>query len=381
MGASDLIPGISGGTIAFVMGFYKPLLESLKSFDFQAFKLLLTGQWQKFLSQTKGQFLFTLLAGILVSFVLMVNTIQFLLNHPAYRVYLYSAFFGLILASFYFCMRQVRDWNLKNVVGLTFGLLSAFTLTSLSTSFKTQQKHFYAIQMDIPDTLFSVNNYRFDQKLLTHLSSEDLSLLLLKKVIHLNTRVYDGEGQPLGRARDFVTDYHRPYLNFWLICCGAIAICALLLPGISGSYILTLLGAYPLIISSLADWVFHLQKGRFDLESFTVLMNLGLGILMGIALFSRLLSWLLKSYPDLTLATLSGFMIGAIRSVWPFWSYDYTLLPTKLEKGLQIVPLNPMWPTIWSFQSLFALFWLFVGFYVLWGIEFLAKRKQAPPNS
>lgn len=376
MGASDLIPGISGGTIAFVMGFYTPLLESLKSFNYDALKLLLSGNWLKFFKKAEFKFLMTLLGGIGLSFVLLANSIQFLLGHPIYRIYLYSAFLGLILASFYFCMKQVREWSLLKWVGLGLGLIIAFALTQVSTAQKNPQKNPYAIKIDIPYAALAVNNYQIDKKLLTNLSAETLSQLLSKQIIEADTKVYDENGNELGNVSQFVVGFQSAFFNIWLIFCGAIAICALLLPGISGSYLLTLLGGYPLIISSLADWIFQLKKGIFDVESFGVLFNLAIGVVIGALLFARLLSWFLKNYPDLSLATLSGFMIGALPSVWPFWSYEYAILPLKLEKGLQIIPTKPILPSLLTIEAVFAFICLIAGFSIFFAIEILAKRKM-----
>ena len=375
MGACDLIPGISGGTIAFIMGFYTPLLDSLKSFNCDALRLLLKGKWIKFFKKTEFQFLFTLLAGIGLSFVLLANPIQFLLGHPVYRIHLYSAFLGLILASFYFCMKQVHKWSLLKWGGLGLGLITAFMLTHVTISQKSRIKNPYAIKIDIPYATFAVNNYQIDKKLLTDLSAETLSQLLSKNIIQADTLVYDENAKPVGNVSQFAVDFQSSFFNLWLIFCGAVAVCALLLPGISGSYLLTLLGVYPLVIGSLADWISHLKKGGFDVQSFGVLLNLGIGIVVGAVLFSRLLSLLLKSYPGLSLATLSGFMIGALHSVWPFWSYEYALLPLKLEKGLQIIPVKPILPSLLSYEAIFSLFWLIAGFSLFFLIEFLAKHK------
>ncbi|MFI5343105.1 MAG: undecaprenyl phosphate translocase family protein, partial [Chlamydiales bacterium] len=170
-------------------------------------------------------------------------------------------------------------------------------------------------------------------------------------------------------------------LSGWLIFCGMVAVCALLLPGISGSYLLTLLGVYPMVIGALADWVSHLKQGIFDFDSFEILLNLGLGILIGAALFARLLSWLLKAYPNLSLAILSGFMIGALPSVWPFWSYTSILLPMKLEKGPQLLALDPIWPSWSSSQAYLALLWMAAGCLLVIGLELLARYKNSQPDA
>ncbi len=126
MGAADLIPGISGGTIAFIMGFYFPLLESLKSFNYTTLKLFLSGRWSTFFQNTGWKFLITLGSGIICSFFLFANFIHYILIHEVYRVYLYSAFSGLIVASLYFCIRQIKNWSAIEFFGLVLGAITAF---------------------------------------------------------------------------------------------------------------------------------------------------------------------------------------------------------------------------------------------------------------
>ena len=280
-----------------------------------------------------------------------------------------------VLASFYFCIKQVKKWTRRTWCGLGCGSVIAFALTTLSLQ-NNLVIHPYAIKIDLPSDTSLANNYQTKDKLLTNLSAEDLSLLVSKRIVKSSTDIYNRQGEFLGSLEAFANRHKNVFFSPWLMFCGALAICALLLPGISGSYILTLLGVYPLIIGSLADWVTHLKNGHFDFESFTVLLNLGMGIIIGVICFSRLLSWLLKTYTDVSLATLSGFMIGALRSVWPFWTYNYTLLPTKLEKGLQIVPLAPVWPHLYSIETALALVGLLAGFGIFLIIEHLASHKQ-----
>lgn len=376
MGAADLVPGISGGTVAFIMGFYAALLQSLKSFNYQAFKYLLTGQWRAFLQNTQWKFLLTLVAGIATSFLLFAGFIQFVLQHEVYRSYLYAAFLGLILGSFYFCIKQVVKWTLCESLGLLIGIGCAYFLTTLSTS-SVPFEGSYAVKMNLDYGSVNLSNYK--DGFLTNLSEEALGVLVAKNVLDATALVYDENGQLLGQVAELVAAPRISWLNGWMVFCGLIAVCALLLPGISGSYLLTLLGVYPIVIGALADWVSQLKQGSFDFDSFEILLNLGLGILIGVALFARFLSWLLKTYPDLSLAILSGFMIGALRSVWPFWSYDFILLPMKLEKGPQLLALDPIWPSWHSSQAYLALLWMAAGCLLVIGIEFLASRISTIP--
>lgn len=376
MGAADLIPGISGGTIAFIMGFYFPLLESLKSFNYSTLKLLLSGRWSSFFQITGWKFLVTLVSGMFCSFFLFANFIHYILIHEVYRVYLYSAFLGLILASFYFCIRQIKHWSTKEVLGIVLGAIIAFFLTGSSFSNAHSQGP-YAVKMALEyDNNRLLTNYLPESQLLINLSEQTLDGMLAKGVIELNTPLYNNKGDPLGLISDYVIPTKFSFLNSWLIFCGAVAICALLLPGISGSYLFTLLGVYPLIIGSLADWIAHIKHGTFDWDSFEVLLNVAIGIVIGVALFARFLSWLLKTHPGLSLAVLSGFMLGALRSVWPFWSYVYALEPLKLEKGPQLEVINPIWPSNSMEELLLGALFALAGFTLVLFIEMFAERKS-----
>ena len=115
-----------------------------------------------------------------------------------------------------------------------------------------------------------------------------------------------------------------------------------------GSYILTLLGVYSIVIEALIDFIQGLKHFSFQYEAFGILGSLGIGIVFGAIVFARGVSWLLKEVPNFTVAVLSGFMIGAIRSVWPFWTYDYMIIPLKLHKGAQLIPLYPVLPSFYS---------------------------------
>lgn len=343
MGAADLIPGISGGTVAFLFGFYSSLLDSLKTLNLSALQHLLTGRWTLFSQQVAWRFLLPLSGGIGCAFIALSSFFQFILTHEVYRVYLYASFFGLIGGSIFLCMRQIHSWNHQMWVGVFLGAIIAYFLTD-STLLPAPEGE-YAVEMKIELPSLSIRNYDTNHHLLTGLSSHTLSLLLEQGLLQENTPVYNQQRILIGLVGEMVTPSRSFSLfNGWLVTCGALAVCALLLPGISGSYLLTLLGVYPVVIEALVDFLQHLKTYSFDSEAFSVLWSLGLGIIFGMAAFSRLLSRLLHDLPSQTFAVLSGFMIGAIRSVWPFWSYEYVMLPLKLYKGPQLVTLHPFFP-------------------------------------
>lgn len=374
MGAADLVPGISGGTIAFIMGFYSQLLNAIKSINASSLKLLLKGDVRLFFQAIRWRFLLTLITGIIVAFVSFASLFHYLLGHETYRIYLYSAFLGLILASFWFCIRQLTEWKAVHIVGMVFGAVIAYLFTG--PFFETQSQGPFSVKIELNENFPSLNNYDAKRGLLTHLSDYTLGAMFSKGLIAPDADVYDLSGGVIGKVVDVATPYRGYKLDPWLVFCGIIAICGLLLPGISGSYLLTLLGVYPLVIGSLADFVEGLFAFSIDFDSFYTLFSLLIGILIGFAVFARAVSWLLKEYPKISIAVLSGFMIGALRSVWPFWTYDYALLPLKLQKGPQLLLINPICPSLTSPIFFYALIFTAIGFGSIFLVEYLAKLKM-----
>lgn len=239
MGAADIIPGVSGGTIALITGIYEEFINAIKSFS-TVLPILKTkglkGAWQ----HVNGSFILSLFLGIGISLVSLVKVVKYLLEyHP---ILLWSFFFGLIIASSYYVGKNVKSWKISQLIGLIAGTVLIYYLTSISPS---ESEHSY---------------------LLIFLS-------------------------------------------------GMAAICAMILPGISGSFILVLLGKYKFIIESLSAL-------KLD-----VIACFGAGCLVGILSFSHLLSYLLKKQFDLTMAILTGFMIGSLNKIWPWketleWTID-----------------------------------------------------------
>jgi putative membrane protein len=312
MGAADIVPGISGGTMAFIMGIYEDLIISIKSLTPYAFKQLFLFRFKTFSKLVSWQFLLCLISGITVSFLSVAQLLHYILNHEIYRVYLYSAFLGLTLASIIFCSKQLTHWR-----GIDFACL---------------------------------------------FSGATIAFILTGTVLHTSEPLHS---------------YQVAIFDWWLIACGAIAISAMLLPGISGSYLLTILGAYPIVIAALADLTANLQKGALAVSSLFILGNVLVGIILGGLIFSHVVSWLLRNYHNLTIAALTGFMIGALRSVWPFWTLEYFSDPFQPEKGLHLQIIDPILPDISS-----PLFWNSIllvigGFALVFLIEFLSEQYQS----
>lgn len=231
MGMADVIPGVSGGTIAFISGIYDELLHAIRSADLEAFKMLIrfdiAGAWKR----VNGWFLVAVLAGIATSLLSLSKLMTWLLaNHP---VQVWSFFFGLILISAPMIFRDVSSWNGKVYAALVFGIVVAYGITVLSPA---------------------------------------------------------------------ETPVNLPFIFF----CGALAICAMILPGISGAFILLLIGKYQYMITALVTF------------NFPVIITFVSGCVIGLTAFSHVLTWLLDHHRNITLALLAGFMLGSLNKVWPW---------------------------------------------------------------
>ncbi len=231
MGAADVVPGVSGGTIAFISGIYEELLSSIKAVGPGTITVLrrdgLAAAWR----QINGDFLITLLAGIATGVLLLVRPITWALVHQP--VMIWSFFFGLIVASVYLCGMLVRRWSVAPVVGLVIGTAIAFMIGMMNAA-------------------------------------------------------------PTAGG-----------LGFFFFA-GMLAICAMILPGISGSFILLLLGAYSPVMEAIKE---------IDIA---VIAVFGTGCVLGLMAFSRFLSWLFQRHHDLVTATLTGFLLGSLIIVWPW---------------------------------------------------------------
>jgi putative membrane protein len=237
MGAADVVPGVSGGTLAFILGIYERLLAAISAVNITAVKLLLRGRFAALWHHIDGTFLLCLFSGILLSIFSLANVISYLLIHRP--VPLWAFFNGLILASLPVLLRSV-SWTVLRGLLLLLGVLFAVVVGSLAP-----------VQLD-----------------------------------------------------------PAPYIFF---LAGAIAICAMILPGISGSFILLILGMYAPVMLAVTE----LQFG--------ILALFASGCLIGLLSFSKFLNWLLKHYHDATLALLTGVVVGALYRIWP-WQYQQKML-------------------------------------------------------
>ncbi len=300
MGVADLIPGISGGTIAFIMGFYSNLMSCLKSFNLKAFKLLFNGQFLAFSRHIQWKFLLTLGGGMVTSILLFSHFIHVILGQPVLRTFFYSFFLGLVLASFLVCFRKIRFNSLSPVLGIVSSAFVAYLLTTAAWIPQFQPSHLQE----------------------TH------------------------------------------FFDVWVLICGSIAVCALLLPGISGSYLMSLVGLYPSLIASTAQLGYGLKSLTFPADAIILLSNFFVGICLGALLFAKLLSWLLSTFPNLSMAILSGFMIGSLRSIWPFSDASNSVLLSDS-------------PSV----NAVALLFVVIGVGVVLGIDFFSKYRPTTHSS
>lgn len=289
MGAADVVPGVSGGTIAFISGIYEELLGSISNVNLDLFKTLKKEGFKAAWKQLNGNFLASLFVGIFISIVSLAKIISWLLVH--HPILLWSFFFGLVLASVIYIAKQVTKWNLLSVVLLIAGAVLAYFITTLNP-----------------------------------LISENASPL-------------------------------------FMFLAGAIAICAMILPGISGSFILVLLGAYKPVLAAINN------------RDFITIAAVGLGAIVGLLSFSRVLKFLFKNYKNYTLVVLAGFVIGSLNKIWP-WK---KVLTYRTNSHGEQVPFNELSVSPFSFdgnpQLLYAVILAVIGFSLILLLEKLAVKK------
>ncbi len=374
MGASDIVPGISGGTMAFIMGIYENLLISINSINLRSLTSLATLKINKFFKEVAWEFLGTLIFGILTSFIFLANLIHHILNQPLEREYLYGLFFGLIIASIFFCSKQVKKWTPLRYAGLIAGAFIAFLLTEMDELHIFPEKTYdVPLSKPIPNnTTIPIANVSADGTKLKAVPETIVSTMMHRGLVSEKAVFLDSQTHEPATPQKTSPNPISP----WLIFCGAIAIIALLLPGISGSYMLTVLGVYSLAIGAIADLSLGLGHLYIEWDAFYILLSLLIGIVVGGVLFSRVVYWLLRHYHDMTIAIMTGFMIGAMKAVWPFWNYQYFVNPLKMDKGFMLKPLQAIMPYpdthFWLVLGCMA-----AGFALVNAIEWMAHRKKA----
>ncbi|NVK26820.1 MAG: DUF368 domain-containing protein [Flavobacteriia bacterium] len=250
MGAADVVPGVSGGTIAFITGIYEELIESINRVNLEALKTLKNEGFKAAWEYINGSFFLALFLGIGVSIASLAKGISWLLvNEP---VLLWSFFFGLVFASIFFVGNQVKKWRLPPILSFILGAAIAYWITVLPAS---------------------------------------------------------GSNEAL----------------WYILLSGSIAICAMILPGISGSFILVLLGSYAVVLEAIHE------------RNLVIIAVFGVGAVVGLLSFARVLKVMFAKYHDLTIALLSGFLLGSLNKIWPWKRVDEVMIKHAGEADEEVV--------------------------------------------
>lgn len=281
IGAANVIPGVSGGTIAFLTGIYEELIESIKSFNIKNLKLLFSGKFKEFAKATDLEFLTCILSGLLLSAFSLAKLMVYLLNEQAIPTWAF--FFGLIVVSCVYIFKEIKKWDMGTIISLLAGAAIAVYICFASPAQTTDAWWF-------------------------------------------------------------------------IVLCGAIAICSMILPGISGSFVLLLLVKYEYVMEALSS---------FNLP---VLLLFAIGAVAGIIAFSHLLSWLLKKYYQQTISLLCGFMVGSLVRVWP-WQQEIV----NIVNGSNIATSRPVMP---DGQIGTAIVFAIIGIFLVVILEIAAKKTK-----
>jgi putative membrane protein len=295
MGGADVVPGVSGGTVAFITGIYQELLETIKSFDIEALQLLKSARFKDFWKHINGTFLIILLGGIVSSLVSLAQLVVYLL--ATYPIQVWSFFFGLIIISAILVFKEIRKWSIWVVLFGLIGIAISYYIT-------------------------------------------------------------------IAAPAETTTDL------WFIFIAGAVAICAMILPGISGAFILLLFGKYEFILSSLKD---------FDVK---VVVVFALGCATGILTFARVISWLLNRYYNMAVALLAGFMVGSLNKVWPWKQVlTYRIDSHGVQKAVleeSVSPSTFVEVTGQDPQVLLAVLFMALGIFMIVAIEKIAADKVGP---
>ncbi|MFC5044598.1 DUF368 domain-containing protein [Aquimarina hainanensis] len=303
MGAADVVPGVSGGTIAFISGIYEELIETIHRLDIKFFKTWrkdgLFSAWESY----NLSFLVALFLGIVISILSLAKLIKWLLHHQP--LLLWAFFFGLVIASILYIGKQINSWSPKTIISVIVAAVLSYFLT-------------------VAEPLSSPEN------------------------------------------------------NWYLLFCGFIAIIAMILPGVSGAFILLILGAYQTFI----DILNQLRNGIINLDfdavyqSLSKIIIIGIGALIGLKLFSKILNWMFKNHKNITLAILTGFMIGSLNKLWP---WKKVLSWRVNSEGIKVPFIEKsILPTTYEGDPKIFLVILLVslGFLLIFTLERLAVKKE-----
>tara|TARA_R110002049_G_scaffold39786_3_gene122085 strand:- start:1781 stop:2800 length:1020 start_codon:yes stop_codon:yes gene_type:complete len=317
MGAANKVPGVSGGIVAFVGGFYEEFIYSLQKINFKAFKLFINGRFKSFYTYINGSFLFLLIFGMLVSYFSVSKVLDYFLVHK--ELYVWAAFFGMILGSIYYIGKDFDHWKKRTIFAALIGLTIGISISFLSPAKEN-------------DNLF------------------------------------------------------------FIFFCGIISVSGMTLPGLSGSFILILLGNYVLLlvdsVNALYDTFLEIIKGDFSftksIERISALKILGvftLGSATGLVTLSHIISYVLKHYKHITTAVLLGFITGSLGVVWPWKKTVYKTddLGTILtdSNGNEIIKnYSRYFPDFGISETWWAVFFVIIGISILLGLDWYGKNRK-----
>jgi putative membrane protein len=303
MGAADVVPGVSGGTIAFISGIYEELIETIHKLDFGFFKTWkkegFSNSWRKY----NLSFLLSLGIGIAISIISLAKFITMMLKeHP---ILVWSFFFGLVVASILFVGKQIKGWSLSVIIALVIATALSYYITL---------------------------------------------------------------AEPIS----------SPESTWFLFFAGFIAIIAMILPGISGAFILLLIGAYTTVIGFITQLIESVLTQNWELfsQAFSKLFVFGMGAIVGLKVFSKILNWMFQHHKKIILAILTGFMIGALNKIWP-WKKIIQFRTNHLGEQIpfleeSILPINYHANP----QVLYAIFFMVIGFLSIFLLEVFSKYKK-----
>lgn len=287
MGAANVIPGVSGGTVAFITGIYERLITALKSFDVTALKELFSGKLADFAKRVDLGFLVSLGLGVVTSFIVLARVLEYLFENQ--KVFVWSFFFGLILASIIYVGREVRKWTAGRVAFLVLGVVIAVAIALLKPA------------------------------------SENGSV-------------------------------------WYLGLCGMAAMASMIIPGLSGSFVLLLMGNYFLVLRAVNQ------------RDIGTLIPVAIGAVVGLLGLSHLLAWVFRRHHDIAVSLLTGFVAGSLLLIWP-WKHELTsTLEVGAEVKTKVVGYEWQWPQI-SEQTLLAIGFMALGFFMVWLMERLGGDR------
>ncbi|MDC8003452.1 DUF368 domain-containing protein [Aureisphaera galaxeae] len=315
MGAANKVPGVSGGMVAFVAGFYEEFIYSLQKVNGTAFKLLINGRFASFWRYINGRFLGLLILGMVISYFSVSKLLDYLLVH--FELYVWSSFFGMIIGSIYYVGKDFGKWNRKYLGYLIIGAVIGISISFLEPAKQNDQLWF-------------------------------------------------------------------------VFFCGIIGVSGMTLPGLSGSFILILLGNYVLLLvdsvnalyDTIADffrWDFTFMDDPLRINLLVVLAVFAIGSLTGLVSLSHFLGYLLKRYKQATFAVIIGFITGSLGVVWPWKNtlYEEDAIGNILldANGQEIVTgYSRYWPSEFSFDTLLAIFFIIVGVLIVLSLDWYQKK-------